>query len=1582
MRGRQAVSVALAAAVFVAAPGPAAARVLGRVASQGAASAPSGKIGLPALSSPLLSPRSGEAPALSGALPLPALPASAPALSENSAAPVRPAPLRSKLSAVSGERASVSPGRSPGIVRPGKRRRSGEVPLRSRLRSIADTASNLGATASDAPPSSLKRGADFTLPAASVRSAVAAGVEAHGRSLPSLLGRSRPANSADPARDAAPAPPSRELPSVRGQVVWGLWNLSAAAPYLWMGLDLLSGAGWTTYALVGYGVFNLMSGLSFLLLAKRIRSAKRAAERDGVDPESLLSANDLHQVGLHRRQSAKGRRWFAFVRQMIDHVAYFSVEAFGKISSGLDRIGVGRLLETPGEFFFGDRELRPLLRRYLTPMIALTAVSFVGIGIATLEAQLTGDLFNVATGEAASAMAVSISTSLGWALLPSLIAVVMGATVAYAVVQAVTMYFGGLLTARVAHHYRRAIYDRIWRQETDHLAREGGAALADRALVDPDHLQAMNKDVPMAVPYYIAYLFAGGGLLLATNLPIGAVVIAASIPLALFMRWAAKAYRKLGDDARGTELEIKNLGTESFDNIKKVRTHGTVSYERGRMQSVGDRQVAIENKMVMVNSKTEIVDAISTFFSDHFITMTGAILLAGAGAVGLPAIFASAPTYGEIIRLGMLAGLFIYGVSGLAENVQAFATAKGKSRRTVELMGREPADVERAPEAPRPVPAGALGASFENVVVEYADGTRGLDGATFSAEPGSIVAIMGDSGGGKTTAVDLLPLTRRAKSGTVRIGGIPIDRFDPSELRARISFLDQHDVFPGRTARELLSEWANRPVDDADLEAALRAARADFVLERGEGLDEVLTPETLSGGERRRFSLAGALLREAGLLILDEPTRGLDPEIAEEVRRSILDNVRTKGRTAMMITHDLGLAERADRIVVLSRGRVLEQGTPAELRANEEGWYGSFLKKALEREAREAEEKAEAQERERRAPLKEEVEDEEEAAPSKLTTAWRSIQTFVMGHKIVRPLLRKYYKPLITGMLFIALTAFFEGGASYALGWMLDAAFSGTGSGWPLVSTMLMATGGLTALFVLRTYLKLREWPLTGFSENGFVSDLRAFVFGRLMTKRMPFYGRVRSGKLAQWLEEGVENMSLINITYRIPLAKAVLTVVIASGLMAVVNWQVTVLMLPVLSAVSLLSAWLGGKAWALGEKITERRTEIVSSTKEVLSGIRHYKRLGRAGEERGVFDAHSNGLREMDEKAALIHTAAGVGGSSLSEIATKYGLLVVGALSVAGTMAWVGLTPGTIVTMTMLAALFQEEFQGLWETWIAYTQARGASDRVVRWIEDEADVDTSDLPPLAPLTGRMRMPNTTYRYAKDLPPAIEDVDIEIAAGETVLIAGPSGSGKSTALGALLGLLRAERGGTVVETERGFEPLAEANYESFLDQIAVVDQEPNLFSGSYRFNITYGLKRLPSDAEIAEALELAGVDFVSPDRIDEKIDGLSGGQKQRINLARAILRRPRVLFLDEPTAYLDPKRNADFWRTVARLKSGDTSLGTPTIVIVSHNIRDVADIADHAVTLDRGRVVDDGTPKDLLSRDTLFRRLWRADGPT
>ncbi|PCI36107.1 MAG: hypothetical protein COB53_10315, partial [Elusimicrobia bacterium] len=1514
-----------------------------------------------------------SAPALGASLPT-----LSPAISFESASPsiLHAVPWKQNV------RAGAAVAEAPKAILPRAAKKK-EPSVRAVLTSIAAYSEKLSVNAADAPSSSLKQDSDFTLP--SIRrseSAPVVGLELKGRAVRSLLSPAQTLNAADPS--VSPAVAAAKSPKIRGQVFWGLWNLSAAIPYLWLGLDMFSGMTWTSYPLVAYAAFNILSGTAFLLLASRMTLARRKAARNGTTMEAHLSANDLHQLDLHRRQQEKGRKVLPFISQMVDQMAYLSVDLFRAARAVLNAVGLGKRLKGAGEFFFGEKKLRPLLRPYLTPALGLLSLSLVSVGIATVEAQLTGDLFNVATGEAASGIAGSIAAFFGTPVLPALIGTVMAATLLYAVVRGVNTYYGAILDERVAHRYRGEIYKRIWDQETTYLTKTGAAVLADRSLVDPEHLQAKNLDVPLAAPYYAVYMIVGAVALTWTNLPLAAVVLAAAIPLSLFMRWAAKAYSRLGDEVRGTELEMKSLGTESFDGIKKIRTHGTVKYERNRMQDVGDRQVAIENNMVMVNSKTEIVSAISTFFSEHFIYIMGAVLMAGVGAAGMPAVFASAPTYGEIIRMALLAGLFIYGVSGLAEIVQTHATAKGKSRGVEELMHRVAPKAEVGPTDPAALPAGALSIEFEDVVVEFSDGTRGLDGATFSAEAGAVIALMGDSGGGKTTAMDLIPLTRRANEGKVLIGGIPINELDPAALRQRISYMDQADVFPGRTARELLTEWAGKPVDDKELTGALQAARAEFVLAREEGLDSILTPDTMSGGERRRFSLAGALLRESGILILDEPTRGLDPEIAEEVRASIISNIRSSGRTAILITHDLGLAEKSDQIVVLSAGKVLEQGSPAHLTAQKDGWFGSFIEKARKQAETEAEEVAEQKEREKKAPAEVEETDEAEAKPESATrTTLKSIQTFLLGHKIVRPLLKKYYRQLITGIVLIALTAFIEGGTSYALGWMLDTAYGSSGAGGSVVTPMLWWAGGLSVLFIVRSFLKWKEWPLTGFAENGFVSDLRAFVFGRLMTKRMPFYSRVRSGKLAQWLEEGVENMSLINITYRIPLAKALLTVVIASTLMAFVNWQMTLLMLPVLAAASLFSAWLGGKAFALGEKITERRTEIVSSTKEVMSGIRHYKRLGRVDEERAVFDVHSNQLRELGEKAAVIHTASDVGASSLSEMATKYGLLIMGALSVAGVLSWVGLTPGSIITMMMLASLFQVEFQGLWETWIEYTQARGSSDRVVGWIQDEADVDTSGFPALAPITGRMQMKNISYRYGDSLPMAIRDVSFEVQAGETVLIAGPSGSGKSTALGAMLGLLRPHGEGEMsLETSDGFKKLSEHNYDTFLEQIAVVDQEPTLFTGSYRFNLTYGLKRQPTDGEIAEAMSLVGVDFVLPQNLDDPIHGLSGGQRQRLNLARAVLRHPKILFLDEPTAFLDPKRNEDFWKTVSRLKNGDTSFGKPTIVIVSHNIRDVAEIADHVLTLDEGVIADDGTPEELLSKDTLFKLLWSKDGPS
>lgn len=264
-----------------------------------------------------------------------------------------------------------------------------------------------------------------------------------------------------------------------------------------------------------------------------------------------------------------------------------------------------------------------------------------------------------------------------------------------------------------------------------------------------------------------------------------------------------------------------------------------------------------------------------------------------------------------------------------AKYTARLAKASAAGERVLDILDTEPAIRDRAGAVPAPALRGAL--RFEAVVFEYEAGVRVLDGFSLTVAPGERVAVVGASGGGKSTLASLVPRLYEPTAGRVTVDGRDLRDYTLASLRPQISMVLQDNVLFGASVRDNLLYGAPEATP-AELEAAARLAGAhDFVMALPEGYDTVLGERgaTLSGGQRQRLAVARAALRRAPILILDEPTVGLDEE-NERLVQGALERL-SQEQTTLLITHDLAFAARADRIAYVEAGRVLEEGTHADL---------------------------------------------------------------------------------------------------------------------------------------------------------------------------------------------------------------------------------------------------------------------------------------------------------------------------------------------------------------------------------------------------------------------------------------------------------------------------------------------------------------------------------------------------------------------------------------------------------------------------------------------------------------------------
>ncbi len=319
--------------------------------------------------------------------------------------------------------------------------------------------------------------------------------------------------------------------------------------------------------------------------------------------------------------------------------------------------------------------------------------------------------------------------------------------------------------------------------------------------------------------------------------------------------------------------------------------------------------------------------------------MTGIVIslvgfcVVGVLWLGANEILAGRMTGGQLSQFILYAVLLASGAGGITEMWGDVQRAAGATERLMEILHTEPA--VQAPAQPLAMPVPARGqVRFENVVFHYPSrpDVAALNGFSLAIAPGEAVALVGPSGAGKSTTFQLLQRFYDPQAGQILVDGLRVDAVDPRVLRSRIAVVSQEPtIFSGTIADNILYGRPDASPDEVRA-AAVAAAADEFITQLPNGYDTSLLGErgaTLSGGQRQRLAIARAILRNAPLLLLDEATSALDAENERLVQQGL--NNLMAGRTTIVIAHRLATIQRLKRIVVMDQGRIVAEGSHAEL---------------------------------------------------------------------------------------------------------------------------------------------------------------------------------------------------------------------------------------------------------------------------------------------------------------------------------------------------------------------------------------------------------------------------------------------------------------------------------------------------------------------------------------------------------------------------------------------------------------------------------------------------------------------------
>ena len=477
-------------------------------------------------------------------------------------------------------------------------------------------------------------------------------------------------------------------------------------------------------------------------------------------------------------------------------------------------------------------------------------------------------------------------------------------------------YFVSWLGERVVGDIRAAVQDNLLRLAPRFFEENRPAEIASRMTADTAIIEQI---VGTTVSVALRNLFIGiGGVFLLFGLaPSLTIWLLAGIPVVVLP--IVFLGRRLEKASRNSQDKVASVGTvasEALGAIKIVQAFGQEKREQQRFRD------AVENTFAAAQRRIRL----RAFLTALVMTLIfgGITLLVWEGTDQVTQGIISAGTlFAVVLYGGLVAGSF----GALTEVYGDLVRASGAASRLAELLQEVPEIAAPANPVKMPAPRGSL--EYQNVRFRYPTRPEvaALDDFSLKVSPGETVAVVGPSGAGKSTLFQLAQRFYDPEAGTVRIDGVALTSADPVEFRQRMAFVPQDTVLFASSARDNL-RYGNWNADDAAIWASAEQANAaTFLRELPQGLDTYLGEggARLSGGQRQRIAIARALLRDAPLLLLDEATSALDAE-SERLVQDALEHLM-QGRTTIVIAHRLATVRKADRIVVMDQGRIVEQGT-------------------------------------------------------------------------------------------------------------------------------------------------------------------------------------------------------------------------------------------------------------------------------------------------------------------------------------------------------------------------------------------------------------------------------------------------------------------------------------------------------------------------------------------------------------------------------------------------------------------------------------------------------------------------------
>jgi ATP-binding cassette subfamily B protein len=544
--------------------------------------------------------------------------------------------------------------------------------------------------------------------------------------------------------------------------------------------------------------------------------------------------------------------------------------------------------------------------------------AFVALLVASAASLATPQLIRIAIDDGIAPRSLSV------------ILLAVGGLAAAALLRGLFQFLQGYLAERasqgVAYDLRNDLFARIERLGFSYYDRVETGQLVTRLTSDVEQIRTFSGSGVVQLAAAAVMLLGTTALLFSLNWRLALVALAiVPVIFVLLLRFV----RRIGPLFRGVQQTLGRLNSvlqEDLAGIRVIRTFAREDYESSRYRSVNDE--LLEKNLTTVRT-----------FSNNFPFV---FLLANLGTLaivlfgGLQVIGGSL-TIGELVAFNTYLGFLLFPILTIGFLAAGISRAGASSQRVFEVLDA-PLEVQDAPDAVT-LPPISCRVGFDSVSFRYPGDEREiLQNISFAAEPGQTVAILGTTGSGKSTLVNLIPRFYDVTSGSVKLDGHDVRDVTLASLRSQIGIVMQSPLLFSGSVRDNIA-YGRPNATPEEVEAAARAARADeFIQGLPEGYDTVIGERGigLSGGQRQRIAIARALLIDPRLLILDDSTSAVDAETEAAIQESLDRLMRDSYRTVFVIAQRASTVRDADQILVLDKGEVAAMGTHEELLSTSE----------------------------------------------------------------------------------------------------------------------------------------------------------------------------------------------------------------------------------------------------------------------------------------------------------------------------------------------------------------------------------------------------------------------------------------------------------------------------------------------------------------------------------------------------------------------------------------------------------------------------------------------------------------------